>query len=363
MRGYVFFALFCVALAGPITSDFFNPAPKADPVPLPRMKYLSKYTNDELWRIQNQIIRQNQAVTSVRYAGTIFQVTRLTSDPQGPYVASCGDYQSNPSVHAFVNLATHLINTGVVADARVGGDNVLLLPALEPNEPSGTPISTSWANNSVNGVYSFFSSRGTWPRAVGYTIPASVGNTLAQGTTFDLEMPSSSAASDSAIKSLTVSVTSDNDPLIAATHFNFVFSLLGTTARSSISDTPCDAENAVGTVPTNFNATSTPRCFATKGMRYVDLNSPERTSNNAANFAKAINYGTHNGKVSYLEVMVTQASFNPTNPTFRAACQTIPQPTSWNGLSGYFPTRWCVRFDPLASVHVVSVDRFLPIGL
>jgi len=356
MKGYVFFALLCAALAGPITSDFFNPEPKPEPVSPNRMKYLSKYTNDELWRIQNQIIRQNQALTSVRYAGAIFNVTRLTDDV---YVASCGDYHSNPSKNAFVNLAAHLINTGVIGDARVGGDNVLLLPAMEPMEPTNTPISTTWASG-TNGVYSFFAFRGEWPRAVGFTVPASYAAGAALDTRIDLDVPSSSA--DSSIKSLTVSVKSDSDNLIAAQHFNFLFSFLTTSARANIGATPCNYNVAPGVVPSDFETTSTPVCFAGQGMRYVDRTSPERVSQSPADFAKALNYGAYDGKLSHLEVMVTQSSFNASNPTFRAACQPIPQPTVWNGFSGYFPTRWCVRYDPLAMVHVVSVDRFLQAG-
>jgi hypothetical protein len=114
----------------------------------------------------------------------------------------------------------------------------------------------------------------------------------------------------------------------------------------------------VGTVPTNYNATTTPQCIATNGLRYVDLTSPERKDNNANNFAKTLNFATYNGALSNLEIMVTQSSFNPTNPTFRAACSPISPPANWGSFSGYFPTRWCVRYDPLAQVHTASVDRF-----
>eukprot|EP01004_Peranema_trichophorum_P009858 NODE_8609_length_662_cov_33.205937_g7984_i0.p1 GENE.NODE_8609_length_662_cov_33.205937_g7984_i0~~NODE_8609_length_662_cov_33.205937_g7984_i0.p1 ORF type:complete len:152 (-),score=29.85 NODE_8609_length_662_cov_33.205937_g7984_i0:206-607(-) len=120
-------------LCGPLTSDFFNPLPKADPVQPSRIQFVSRTTNAEIWRIQDAIKRQGQEITDIIFYGNDIKVTKVpcaVGQVSPCYMAELKGYPMdfvdvNRDPLAFVNLARRAITMGLIRPNRVVGTNSL----------------------------------------------------------------------------------------------------------------------------------------------------------------------------------------------------------------------------------------------
>lgn len=87
------------------------------------------------------------------------------------------------------------------------------------------------------------------------------------------------------------------------------------------------------------------------GNHLVDLTSPEF---NGETFTRTWIYGAYDGRVTFYEEMLTR-DFMLSRPN---TCFPIKAPTAV-GLSGYYPTQSCTRYDAEADTYSVSMEGFV----
>lgn len=90
-----------------------------------------------------------------------------------------------------------------------------------------------------------------------------------------------------------------------------------------------------------------PLAFAQMGVHWVDTTSAELKGEP---FSRTLLYGSWNGKVIFVEPMITKA-FLETKPQFSAA---LPAPARGRG-AGYYPKGYSVRWDAAAKEYRVTL--------
>lgn len=84
------------------------------------------------------------------------------------------------------------------------------------------------------------------------------------------------------------------------------------------------------------------------GVHWVDPGSHEFHGHD---FTATLLYGSYDGKVNFIEPMMTRA-YLETRPDFAGE---VKQPAAF-AKSGYYPTMYTVKFDPATKEYVVSLD-------
>jgi hypothetical protein len=92
--------------------------------------------------------------------------------------------------------------------------------------------------------------------------------------------------------------------------------------------------------------------IAQMGTHFVDLLSPEF---NGQPFTHTFIYGSYDGKVSFLEPMITQAFFQSGASIQKA----IRQPQLFDPVNKYYPTRYNIWKDTEKNRHYVALDAML----
>jgi hypothetical protein len=84
------------------------------------------------------------------------------------------------------------------------------------------------------------------------------------------------------------------------------------------------------------------------GVHWVDPTAPEF---NKRPFTSTFIYGSYNGKIAFIEPMVTRA-FLETRPDISLP---VKQPREYQK-KGYYPARYSVRYDPVRKEYTVSLE-------
>lgn len=87
------------------------------------------------------------------------------------------------------------------------------------------------------------------------------------------------------------------------------------------------------------------------GNHLIDMTGPEF---NGEEWKRSFIFGVYDGKITFYEEMLTQA-YLLSQPD---ACHVIKTPPAV-GLSGFYPTRSCIRFDSTTGEYRVSMEEFV----
>ncbi|MDX1429665.1 MAG: hypothetical protein R3282_05220, partial [Rhodothermales bacterium] len=86
------------------------------------------------------------------------------------------------------------------------------------------------------------------------------------------------------------------------------------------------------------------------GNHLIDLTGPEF---NGEEWTRNFIFGVYDGEVTFYEEMLTRAYILSKPDT----CHAIKSPPAV-GLSGFYPTRSCVRYDAASDAYTVSMEDF-----
>jgi hypothetical protein len=125
--------------------------------------------------------------------------------------------------------------------------------------------------------------------------------------------------------------------IYGAAHFDFHFYMISETERMAIPPYEADSAKfknspAAGYLPPmymNFGG-GAPQM----GAHWVDITSPELNQEDRKPFTQTFIYGSYDGKVNFMEPMITKAFLDTANQFERA----IPQPAKFQK-TGYYPTK------------------------
>jgi hypothetical protein len=143
-----------------------------------------------------------------------------------------------------------------------------------------------------------------------------------------------------------------------AAHFDFHFYLINAAERDRITLEGDDLARASRPPAPEFmpagyvlpEGTAEPRM----GAHAIDPGAPE--FNNEA-FSKTFIYGFHDGRMVFVEPMVTKAFLDSREDM----TELVAVPESYQ-VPGYYPTRYRVGFDPQSNEHVVTLEGLLQHG-
>jgi hypothetical protein len=89
------------------------------------------------------------------------------------------------------------------------------------------------------------------------------------------------------------------------------------------------------------------------GNHLIDSKSPDLQPNGPP-FSHTFIYGAYDGRITFLEPMITHA-YIASKPSM---CAPIKQPQEWE-LAGSYPTRYCVRYLDRPGRYTISVEDFV----
>jgi hypothetical protein len=89
------------------------------------------------------------------------------------------------------------------------------------------------------------------------------------------------------------------------------------------------------------------------GNHLIDSRSPELAKKGAP-FTYTFIYGAYDGRITFLEPMITRA-YLASNPSM---CASIKQPQGWE-VAGAYPTKYCIRYLERARRYTVSLEAFV----
>ena len=143
-------------------------------------------------------------------------------------------------------------------------------------------------------------------------------------------------------------------------HFDFHFYIANEAAVRAIRVGPCgffmnceDFERATQPVPAKYvhpAHVSVGAAVAAMGDHLIDTTSPE-FAKPPRKFTHTWIFGAYDGRITFLEPMITR-EFLMTRPNI---CVPIKQPAAWQ-ISGYYPTRYCMRYHDRARKYTVSLE-------
>ncbi len=136
-------------------------------------------------------------------------------------------------------------------------------------------------------------------------------------------------------------------------HFDYHFYLITPVQRARITATGPDLPVTVKAPPAGYlpsgYVTAPGAAEPRMGNHWVNKDAPEL---HGKPFAHTFIYGTYNGRVAFLEPMVTLA-FLKTEPHVTSP---VPQPRRYQG-AGYYPAQYGVRYVPGHGVYRISLDK------
>ncbi|MDX1431911.1 MAG: hypothetical protein R3286_05625 [Gammaproteobacteria bacterium] len=114
-----------------------------------------------------------------------------------------------------------------------------------------------------------------------------------------------------------------------------------------------DFERASQPVPAKYvdaRHVSVGAAVGAMGNHLVDTASPE-LGKPPKKFAHTFIFGAYDGRITFYEPMITR-EYLLSNPV---KCMPIKQPAAWQ-VSGYYPTRYCIRYHEKADKYTVSLE-------
>ena len=211
--------------------------------------------------------------------------------------------------------------------------------------PANTsPVTTSGTARTLgNGTASTFvttDASGT-PTQIGIRVTRSaLTNLPSTDTEIDLPLPATAGAT--AFQDVAIDWNPHGHPppgIYDVPHFDFHFYMVDAATRATIS--PNDP-NALATPPADQIPSGyvqlAPQVVPDMGVHWFDPKSPEF---NGQPFTATFIYGFNDGKMAFIEPMVTTA-FLQTNPSFSKAIA-LPQTYPYSGK--YYPTGYAVNYD------------------
>lgn len=143
-------------------------------------------------------------------------------------------------------------------------------------------------------------------------------------------------------------------------HFDFHFYIANEAAVRAIRTGSCgifmdcdDFKRATQPVPAKYvdhRHVSVGAAVAAMGNHLIDTTAPE-FAKPPRKFTHTWIYGAYDGRITFHEPMITR-EFLLTRPN---VCAPIKQPQAWQ-ISGYYPTRYCMRYHERANKYTVSLE-------
>jgi hypothetical protein len=135
-------------------------------------------------------------------------------------------------------------------------------------------------------------------------------------------------------------------------HFDVHFYMIPLGARQKITATGADVATCRKPVPARFAPAGYVYAKGTEvpmmGGHWVDPKAPEL---NGQPFTKTFLYGSYDGRMIFLEPMLTKA-YLETKPDFSEA---IKLPASY-AKSAFYPTRYSIRHDPIRREYTIAIE-------
>ncbi|HEY3377595.1 MAG TPA: DUF5602 domain-containing protein [Armatimonadota bacterium] len=139
-----------------------------------------------------------------------------------------------------------------------------------------------------------------------------------------------------------------------APHFDFHFYLITPEVRSGITATGEDAARVAKVPPPQY----VPQGYVyapggeepRMGAHWIVPSFPEF---HGTPFTESFIFGTYNGRLAYLEPMMTVAWLHTRSFVDKA----IPQPPAYE-VAGYYPTRYRISYDPARTLYTVALTGF-----
>jgi hypothetical protein len=180
-----------------------------------------------------------------------------------------------------------------------------------------------------------------------------------------LTLPAAAANLDLPVRWATVNWNPEGHPAPAppvwsAPHFDFHFFLADSTLIRSIRTGPCaefihcdDFTRAQLPLPAAHQPEGyidVGAAVAGMGNHLVDSRDPE-LADPSLGFSRTFIYGTYDGRLIFLEPMVSHAylSSRPQHCTPLRTAQAV-------AAAGWYPTRYCVRYDEAEGAHLVTLE-------
>lgn len=148
-----------------------------------------------------------------------------------------------------------------------------------------------------------------------------------------------------------------------AAHFDFHFFVAEPEVIQSIRPGPCaelidceDFERASKPLPAHHlpqDYIDVGAAVASMGNHLIDRTDPE-LADPSLGFSKTFIYGVWDGRVIFLEPMVSHA-YLTSQPN---ACAPVKTPAAY-AVSGYYPTQYCTRYDAATRTYRVSLEEFV----
>jgi hypothetical protein len=150
------------------------------------------------------------------------------------------------------------------------------------------------------------------------------------------------------------------DKIYTMPHFDFHFYIQSLEERNSIDPGACqgvdcaDFERAMKAVPAEYQPRGYKNVGAVvprMGNHLIDPASPEF---NNQPFTRTFLYGAYDGKITFYEPMLT-LQYLQSQPN---EYLDLKLPAAY-AQTGYYPTRYSVRYDPSKQVYRISLERFV----
>lgn len=140
-------------------------------------------------------------------------------------------------------------------------------------------------------------------------------------------------------------------------HFDFHFYMMTETERNTIDPMAADFEAKAGRQPeASFlpaRHVLAPAAVPRMGNHWIDATAPEL---NGQPFSTTFIYGTWDGKLTFLEPMITKAYIESVRDLSEQMVQkAIPQPMAVQR-SGYYPTSYSVQYDATEKTYAFVLD-------
>jgi len=138
-------------------------------------------------------------------------------------------------------------------------------------------------------------------------------------------------------------------------HFDFHFYIISPEERTKITATGDDLARVLkappaGCLPPGY--ITAPGAYEPRmGNHYVDAASPEF---HGKPFTITFVYGSYDGKVAFLEPMITKAFLE----TKQGSSETFKLPQKYP-THAYYPTRYALRYDPAGRKYIVALQGFV----
>lgn len=219
-------------------------------------------------------------------------------------------------------------------------------PTVQPTEPKEKILTGEMKNVGEGTVRSWISLEDGRPLAAGVTFSEDVLKSLPENDTeYILSLPTGTI-----FNHITVGWNPrGHEPpeIYDKPHFDFHFYMVDLQYRDNITDIEKMERNVSSEyIPTGY--ISVPGGVPNMGMHWIDPNSPEF---NNQTFTKAFIYGFYDGRMVFMEPMITIAFLNMKTDII----DDIKLPDKYPD-PGYYPTEYRIRYNEIAKEYTVSLE-------